>query len=145
MLMLAVCLVFAPLGFWMIRHGQRWGYLLEGVFALGVPIFALQFHPRASYLRLEPAGFTLCILFQTETIPWWSVAEFGVMQSGLAPPMVAWNYVPEYSPSRRGGTFTKSVTGFEAGLPDTYGMNIHDLMKLMESWRVNFGGIPYQR
>lgn len=53
-----VSLLFVVGGIWMVNDGRMMGYVCGGFFALGLPVFALQFHPKAAFLRLEPDGFT---------------------------------------------------------------------------------------
>ncbi len=72
-LLLLLALAFTVIGVLMVRDGKIAGYFVGGVFALGVPIFALQFHPRAAYLHLTEEGFTYCSLFRRKLyggIPW---------------------------------------------------------------------------
>jgi hypothetical protein len=129
-----VSLLFVVGGIWMVRDGQMMGYLCGGFFALGLPIFALQFHPKAAYLRLEPDGFTFCSLFRAHTVRWAVVREFAVI--GIGPNrMVAWNFTSDYPATGSGRAISKSLSGYEAALPDTYGMKPQELVELMERLR----------
>src|SRR3989442_12746304 len=65
-----VCLLFVLGGIWMVRDGKPMGYFCGGFFALGLPVFALQFHPKAAYLHLAADGFTFCSLFRAHTVRW---------------------------------------------------------------------------
>jgi hypothetical protein len=99
-----------------------------------LPVFALQFHPRAAYLRLEPEGFTFCSLFRSHTVRWKDVGEFAVITVGQNQ-MIAWNYTPDYSATGRAGAISKSFFGYEAAMSDTYGMKPQALVDLLESIR----------
>ena len=48
-----VSLLFVVGGIWLVDDGQMMGYACGGFFALGLPVFAFQFHPEAAFLRLE--------------------------------------------------------------------------------------------
>lgn len=133
-----VSLLFVICGIWMVHDGQPMGYLCGGFFALGLTVFALQFHPRAAYLHLAPDGFTFCSLFRAYTVKWSHVQEFGVICIGPKW-MVAWNFTPDYSAAGPGRAISKSLSGYEAALPDTYGMEPDELIVLMEGLRQRFG------
>lgn len=120
-LFLLVCLGFALIGGLMIRDGDGRGYFVGGLFALGVPVFALQLHPRAAYLRLDESGFTFCSLFRAQTVRWADVADFGVINVG-AGRLVAWNFVPGHPRTGHGRAISQAIGGYEAALPDTYGL-----------------------
>ena len=121
----------------MVHDGKKMGYFCGGFFALGLPVFALQFHPKAAYLKLAADGFTFCSLFRAHTVQWKHVREFAVIQISLNK-MVAWNFTPEYSQSERGRALSKSLSGYEAALPDTYGMKAEELVSLMSDLRNRF-------
>jgi len=132
-----VCLLFVLGGILMVREGEPIGYFCGGFFALGLPIFALQFHPKAAYLHLAPDGFTFCGLFRTHTVRWAHVREFGVINV-WGNRMVAWNFTPDYPASGRARAISKLLCGYEAALPNTYGMKPQQLVELMESLRQRY-------
>ncbi len=132
-----VCLLFVLCGIWMIRDGKPMGYFCGGFFALGLPVFALQFHPKAAYLHLAADGFTFCSLFRAHTVRWEHVREFAVIYVGPNR-MVAWNFAPDYPATGRARAISKSLSGYEAALPDAYGMKPQELVELMESLRQRY-------
>ena len=137
-LLLAVCLAFTAIGVMMVRDGERMGYCCGGVFGLGVCVAVANMLPGAAYLRLDEGGFTFCSLFRAHTVPWSAVAEFGVFTIRRNQ-MVGWNYVSPYEkPSRLRGV-NRGLCGFDAGLPNIYGMKAVELAELMESGRVRCG------
>jgi hypothetical protein len=133
-----LCLLFVLGGIFMIRHGDKWGYLCCGVFGLGLPVFGLQFHPQAAYLHLAPEGFTICCLFRAYTVRWGDVRKFGVVTIALNK-MVGLNFRPEYVASGRARGISKELSGYEGALPDTYGMKVQELVDLMERLRQEYG------
>jgi hypothetical protein len=132
-----VCLLFVLGGIWMVRHGQPMAYFCGGFFALGLPVFALQFHPKAAYLRLADDGFTFCSLFRARSVRWADVREFAVIHVGRNQ-MVAWNFTPDCPATGRAHAISKSLSGYDAALPDTYGMKPQALVEMMESLRQRY-------
>ena len=102
-----------------------------------MPVFALQFHPKAAYLHLAPDAFTFCSLFRAHAVRWEHVREFAVIYVGPNR-MVAWNFRPDYPATGRARAISKSLSGYEAALPDTYGMKPQELVELMESIRQRY-------
>lgn len=136
-ILFVVCLLFVITGVWMVRNGESMGYLCGGFFALCLLVFGLQFHPKASYLHLTPDGFTLCSLFRAHTVRWVHVREFAVIYVGPNR-MVAWNFMPDHPPTGHARAISKSLSGYEAALPDTYGLKPEELAGLMENLRQRY-------
>jgi hypothetical protein len=131
-LMLLLSIGFVAIGVFMGLSGQFMGWLCAGFFGLAVPVFAFQFHPKSAYLRLTAEGFTYCSLFRAHTTPWVDVQEFGMTYLGTGPILyVAWDFVPEYSGSGKARRVSKALCGYEAALPDTYGMSADELARIM--------------
>jgi len=131
-----VSLLFVLGGIWMVRDGESAGYFCAGFFALCLLVFAFHFHPKAAYLHLAPDGFTFCALFRAHTVPWTHVREFGVTNIGNR--TIGWNYTPQHQPTRRARLIAKFCCGYEAVLPDTYGMKPHDLPTLRQYLRQQY-------
>lgn len=139
--LLLVSTLFLLAGVGMIRDGKPTGYFVAGVFALCWVAFALQLHPKASYLHLAPEGFTFCSLFRAHTVRWDDVREFGVVSISFNR-MVTWNFTPEYRATKPGRALSKSLSGYEAALPDTYGLKAQELAELMEELRRRYSRQP---
>ena len=140
-LLLLACLGFTAFGVFMERGGERLGYLIGGLFALGVPVFVLQLHPRAAYLLLNEEGFTYCSLFRAQAVRWMDVEGFGVIAIN-AFRMVAWNFVPGHPRTGRARMLSQAVSGYEAALPDTYGLKPRELAYLLDALRQRWGEPP---
>ena len=140
-LLLLACLGFTVLGGFMARGGEWLGYLVGGLFALGVPVFVLQLHPRAAYLLLHEEGFTYCSLFRAHAVRWADVQGFGVIAINRFR-MVAWNFVPGYPRTGRTRMLSQAVSGYEAALPDTYGLKPKELAHLLDALRQRWGEPP---
>ena len=143
-LWLLLSLGFVAIGVLMVRDGKLAGYFVGGVFALGVLVFAINLHPRASYLRLTEEGFTYCSLFRAHGVRWDAVAEFAVIVLPTAtvskPRLVAWNFVPGYPRTGRARAISQALCGYEAALPDTYGLKHDELAGLMNTLLQRYGG-----
>jgi hypothetical protein len=136
---LAMCLVFCAGSVWMIQDGRSIGWFPLVVFAIGSVVFAVNFLPSASKLVLTREGFTFTSLFREQKVtPWSHVAHFGIAHVSLNR-MLGWDYVPEHRPAGKAPGLSKAASGFEAALPDSYGMKMQDLVSLMEDWRNRYG------
>ncbi|MBL0728395.1 STM3941 family protein [Piscinibacter sp. HJYY11] len=128
---LAICTVFVVIGVLMYTTDGLWvGLLCAGFFGLGIPIFIVQMLPGASFLELQADDFTYSALFRKRTVQWRDIADIGVMKiQGRT--MVGWNFLPSYAGRSGGHKVSKSISGIEAGLPDSYGMTPTALAELM--------------
>lgn len=134
---LLLSLLFVAGGALMIHDGKPMGWLASGFFGFGAVISTVALMPGASSLKLSPEGFICTSLFRKGKLtPWSHVAFFGVTVISLNR-MVAWDYVEEHRPS--GATLSKTICGFEAALPDTYGTPPGKLVEIMETWRARYG------
>ena len=119
----------------MLLDGERMGWFCGGFFALGIPIFLLQLHPRCSFLTVSDEGLEISSLFRRSTTRWKDIAEFGVYtlrQHGLpVSKQVGINYVPGYEQLSKARAVAKALTGFEGALPDTYGYRAEELAQLL--------------
>jgi len=134
LLLLLVCVSFTAFGVFMASRGQRIGYVNLVLFGSGCVIFIVNLNPRASYLKLENESFTYCALFRAHTVRWDDVAGFGTVRIGLNN-MVAWNFGPNHLRKVVLRDMNRSLCGFDAGLPNTFGMKAEDLAVLMEMLR----------
>jgi hypothetical protein len=107
------------------------GSLFFGACAL-VALVALI--PGASHLQLDGDGMTIRSLFREWRLRWADVDHFfATSVSGRA--MVCWNYAADAAATPRGARLSLTLTGVEAGLPDTYGLSALDLADLLNRWR----------
>lgn len=56
----------------------------------------------------------------------------------FGPTFVYYKYLPSRRPT--GAAFSRAVSTFDAGLPDTYGLPARDLAMLMEEFRTRASG-----
>lgn len=137
--LLLLVIVFVVVGIWIGRTGEWFGYVVAAFFGLGIPIFILAMFPNASYLKIQEDGFEFASLYRRSFVKWADIAEFGLLTQSkgflTVNKMVGWDYVEHFEESINGRALSKSMSGLEAGLPDTYGMTAEELMALMvEFW-----------
>jgi len=134
LLFLLLSVVFVVGGIWMIREGEKGGWLPAGFFALCIPVFLLQlFFPKSSFLTVREDGIEFCALFRTHKIPWSDISEFGVCRVPGAR-MVGFNYSPEYQRASKARALAKALTGCEGALPETYGFSADELLQLLSAY-----------
>lgn len=136
---------FVAIGLKMLFDSDPMGLLLGlpsvVFFGLGALVFTIQLLPNASYLQLDPEGFTICTLFRARTFKWSEVGPFEV--ATIAWPcyrMVVFNFSERYwqmqnwqmQSMRR---LSKRTAGHEGGLPDAYGLSLKKLTALLNEYR----------
>lgn len=77
-------------------------------------------------------------LFRSSMIKWDAIEEFGVYtikQRGLSvAKFVGLNFRESESSHRKARSLSKSLVGYEGGLPDTYGLKAEDLALLLTNY-----------
>jgi hypothetical protein len=129
-----ICLAFVLIGAWGIARGEQAGWFCCGFFGLGIPVALISMLPNASSLELNSEGFTVRSLFRSGTTRWEDVSDFGVGRIGPNA-MVMFNFVDTY---RRAGPIrwvNAALTGYEAALPDSYGLRADELADVMNGYR----------
>ena len=119
----------------MLDDNAGLGWLVVAVGAIGLGVFVYQLIRRDT-LTLDADGFTIATLGQSRTIPWTDVELFreGTLGGpGIANRAVVWDYRPGAEP--RGAGFGRLITGAQAALPHTFGMEPAELVDLLEDWR----------
>lgn len=133
--LLSVSLLFTVGGIWLIHEGQYFtGLFCSAFFSLGIIVAIIQIIPNGSYLVLRNEGFEVCSLFKKYFEEWKNINEFGVITIN-SNDMIGYNYTPGYGKKGVVGKMSKGLTGFEAALPDTYGLKAPELLLLMEKYR----------
>jgi hypothetical protein len=134
--LLAGSLLFVAGGIWLMPQEPLIGWLCVVFFGLGVIVFAVNLHPKSSFLTLAHDGFTVASLFRKHFVPWSHVQEFVPARVGLNK-MVGWNYTPEFQAQANLRRINVATSGVEGGLPDTYGMSAEALCALLNEVRVS--------
>jgi hypothetical protein len=138
--LLAGSAAFTAIGLWMVSEKDSSGWFVAGVFGLGVLTAAVLSLPNSSYLRLGPDGFTVCSMFRSHSYRWSDVATFEVGRIGVNR-MIVFNFSPGYTGAKRGRLLATAMTGYEAALPDSYGMPLESLAALLNQYRQRHPGL----
>ncbi|HUI16403.1 MAG TPA: STM3941 family protein [Alphaproteobacteria bacterium] len=141
---LAVGLAFAAIGGWMISLGPAgmtfiagWGALV--FFGLGSVVIVVTLLPGASGLTLDREGFVMRSLFRRSTYRWSDVDEFAVSEVPLgqgARTMKAAGFNDRSAAQGRIAQVNVALAGRNSALPDSYGLAVEDLVRLMSAWRL---------
>lgn len=92
----------------------------------------LQCIPGASELRLSAEGFTVRTLYRSRSYRWEEVSSFHPIR--FVRKYVGFEVTGAQDHTRLAG-LERTLTGFRANLPDTYGLSAEDLAALMNNWR----------
>lgn len=122
-----ICLGFVVLGFLIIEKNFWVAILNIILFGMGVLIFAINLHPKASYLKIDQQGIEMRTLFRSTSIPWYAVNSFSSKRIMLNK-LVMINFNEKYIDVSK----LKDRTG---ALPDTYGMSAENLAKKLNEIR----------
>ena len=136
LLVLAIGLLFAVGGVWMIQDGEWMGWYVLVFFGLVALIAAVAMLPGAGGLILDREGFDVTSLFRRYRIRWQDTADFAAVS---IPPahqkMVGYNYNDLKRSSSRLAKMNVAIVGRDAAIPDTYGLSADALAQLMAQWR----------
>jgi hypothetical protein len=113
------------------------GWVAVIFFGLGGIVSVAQLFMK-SYLLLTPEGFAVRGLGRQYMTAWSDVTGFSAIRPTSMYPvskMIVYNFAPGYSRMPGVRRLGRAISGYEAGLPDTYGMRPEDLAALMNEWR----------
>ncbi|MCI5065271.1 hypothetical protein MRY87_06070 [bacterium] len=134
-ILLALCLGFTVFCLVMAWMNGAAALIGAAFFAVGSLICLLQLLPNGCFLELSSTGFTFCSIFRERTITWEDVAEFGIHSpsQGMKVVCIKLNSHSKSSNFRTG--ISSALSGWDIGLPDTYGRSAEQLLSLMEKWK----------
>jgi hypothetical protein len=135
--------LFVAGGVFLIHRGDTGGWYCTVFFGACLVVSLFQFLPGSAYLTVDDQGIEVCALFRKSRIDWADIAEFGVYSMrnhGIAvSKMVGINFSDHYSSKSKTGRATARVlTGFDGGLPDTYGLKAEDLALLLSNYNERY-------
>jgi hypothetical protein len=125
---------FVVSGVFMVRAADPIGWAVVLLFGAGVVVFCLTLLPGSAYLRLDPAGFTVCTLYRAHSTRWFEVESFNVARIGSRK-MVVFNFSDLHPGQEFVRKLSSAVSGYEAALPETYGLSAEELAAIMNDWR----------
>jgi len=134
LVILIVCAGFVVSGALKVPKDSLKGWIEILVFGSNAIVFGVLLLPGSAYLKLDPTGFTICSLFQARTLGWHEVDAFRV-DTDRGRKLVVFNF----SKLHRGQEFARKVasrlSGYEAGLPDNYGLSAEEPAATLNEWR----------
>lgn len=141
--LIAGSFAFVAIGVWMISKGHLLGWLPAVFFGSCFVIGIVNLIPGCSSLKLTEDGFEVRSMFRSWSVSWRTISEIGVYslyQNGAEiARMVGFNQTDEWRSQSRMKALSKSLSGFERGIPDTYGLSAEALAELLarywEAWR----------
>jgi hypothetical protein len=136
---LLVSMVLAAGGIHMIADRSYFGWLVAGFFGLCTIVAAAMLLPGAGALKLDRDGFEVTSLYRRHRTRWPDATGF----EAVAVPFRAQRMVVYDDVSLAGRSLAKlsvAIAGHNAGLPDTYGLAVDDLVALLKAWRARATG-----
>jgi hypothetical protein len=125
---------------WLIHRAQTgsdilYAWLTMIFFALGLAVSTVMLMPGSSGLTLGKDGFVVRNLFYRQSFRWTNVGEFDVRQ--IRYPYGRKSFVVYTDASASGSLVAASIRlmGYTSALPETYGLPIEYLRRLMSLWR----------
>jgi hypothetical protein len=129
--------IFLAIGIWMIVDGEWKGWFCAIFALICLSIFLVAMLPNAAYLALDDEGFTVCSLFRIRRYGWVDVGEFFAVKLTYNK-MVMFNFSASFERLSAIRKVNASFSGFEAGLPDNYGLSHERLAALMNAYAAAF-------
>jgi hypothetical protein len=137
---LAAAIVFVVAGIVSIEEPRdaadaNVGWFAVVFFGLGIVISGIMLIPGGAGLTLSADGFVVRKFFYDRTVRWTDVGEFVIR--GVSYPRGSKKFVVYNDPSAKGtlAAANARLTGYTGALPDTYGLSVEDLCRLMTLWR----------
>ncbi|WP_238345815.1 hypothetical protein [Luteimonas saliphila] len=129
--MVAISAVFVWIGLRIMGTHPLIGWSSLVFFGLCGGLAVLNLLPGASCLVLDEDGFEIVSLFRRSRVRWTEVARFGETRVGLHR-LVGFDFVDGHAGSDRLRRVNRNLSGFQAALPDTYGLSARDLAARMD-------------
>ena len=113
----------------------RMGWVAVAFFGLGIFLSIIVLIPGAAGLRLNADGFVVRNFFRDHVVPWGNVGEFAIRE--VSYPRGKKKFVVYNDGSITGmlAAANARLTGYSGALPDTYGLLVEELCRLMALWR----------
>lgn len=130
--MVAISAVFVWIGLRIMGTHPLVAWSCIVFFGLCGALAVLNLVPGASALVLDGEGFEIVSLFRRSRVRWADVARFGETRVGLQR-LVGFDFVDGHAGSDRLRSVNRNLSGFQAALPDTYGLSAGELATRMEA------------
>ena len=132
-------LLASLVGVFVAQDGELMGHVAYAFFGLCSVAYMVQLTTGGGYLKLRDDEFEFVFGFgRKQCVKWDDVGSFGVavvrnLSKYYVPPtrLVGWNDKQGVDVSKFGRVTSKTLSGREACLPDTYGMKMEELLSLL--------------
>jgi len=131
LLLALLSLAFLAIGLQMVEKQVLIGQVLVVFFGIGTVVSLVPLIPSAFYLKLTQEGFEVCKLFKKSFTRWDEVGSFTVSYTSTSK-FVVFNYTDK---SRKRARTSQALAGYDAALPDSFGMKVEELADLMNKWK----------
>lgn len=125
---------FTIIGGMMVSDGEHLGWFCAVFFGACAFVFAILLLPNSSFLKIDENGFTVCSLFRSHTYSWKDIQSFDIAIVGIQK-MVVFNFSNTYKDARIARRMSVATCGYEAGLPDSFGLTPSELARLLNQYR----------
>lgn len=125
---------FVALGIFLLKKEPAiaWGSIC--FFGLGVIVSLIQFHPDASYIKLNDQGFEVRNLFRSYFIKWSYITDLRIV-SIKGTKMIVFDLTSEYGSLSLGERIGKLISDNRGAVPSSYTISTNELLKLMQEYK----------
>jgi hypothetical protein len=134
LVILIVCAGFAVSGTLNVARNSLIGWIEIFFFGSNVIVFGAFLLPGSAYLKLDPTGFTICSLFQARKLGWHEVEAFRV-STDRRRKLVVFDFSNLHQGQEFARKLASTISGYEAGLTDNYGLSAEELAATLNEWR----------
>lgn len=132
------CLALTIAGIMMTKDESLRGWLVASLFGILSLVFIIQLIPGSTQLTLTKEGFIITNLFRSKMTKWTDIKIFGIGIIGRNE-AVMYDYVDTDTKHKVGKNIAKSFSNYHVALPSNYGLELSELLDLMNYWKNRYG------
>jgi hypothetical protein len=132
-LLLVISLVFVFLGIYLMEEQSIAAWVGICFFGLCALVFSIQFHPKASYLKLNDEGFEVRSLFRSHFTKWSHIKNLRI---GNVPGnrMIFFDFTDDYGKRSPMKKAARSLSRNKGAVPSSYVISTKELLNIMETY-----------
>jgi hypothetical protein len=140
-LLLLIALGLVSGGVFLILHGEPFGWVVGGFFALGIPVSLFMLRPKSSYLKLDRDGVEIARPFKPFRLKWTDVEGFYIVKMyGLK--FIGIHYTSSYDKETARKLAAAISGGIEGALPNHFRGSPEEICEKLNRWRRRSLGLP---